>query len=66
MRNTALGRCWNLDAALARSVYDFHVPTFFSWLGSTQYLDHETVIGTASTIAKIAAPGSFLVFDYFS
>ena len=54
-----------LDTVLARSEYEPHVSTFFSWLGSTQYLDQKTVLGTASTIAQLAAPGSFLVFDYF-
>ena len=55
----------NVDTALAQSVFEPQVPSFFSWLGSTQYLDQDTVLVTVQAIRQIAAPGSYLVFDYF-
>jgi O-methyltransferase involved in polyketide biosynthesis len=37
---------------------------FFSWLGVTHYLQPETTLNTLRAIAKVAASGSEVVFDY--
>ena len=39
-------------------------PTFFSWLGVTQYLTEEAVFTTLRYVAS-SAPGSEIVFQYF-
>jgi methyltransferase (TIGR00027 family) len=51
-------------AALASSSYDPEVPSFFSWLGVTYYLDRDAVSDTLRGIAEVAHPGSKVVFDY--
>ncbi len=54
----------NIATALQRSAYNFDKPSFFSWLGVTYYLPHDTVLVTLRDIAAIALPGSTIVFDY--
>lgn len=53
-----------LDRALWRSSYDPRQPGFFSWLGGTCYQTREVVFATLRAIARVAAPGSSIVFDY--
>lgn len=53
-----------LSAELERSAFDPNVPTFFSWLGVSYYLGFDDVKATLRQIARIAPPGSVLVFDY--
>jgi len=48
---------------LAASGIDLTRPTFFSWLGTTQYLSADAVLQTLFTIAAVAAPGSELVMQ---
>jgi methyltransferase (TIGR00027 family) len=57
---TQAGLCDVLHA----SAYDQQAPAVFCWLGVTYYLDRDEVIGTVEDIARIAAPGSSIVFDY--
>jgi methyltransferase (TIGR00027 family) len=51
-------------AALARSRYDPGRRTFFSMLGTAQYISRETLAATLQSIASSAAPGSELVLSY--
>ena len=44
--------------------YDPRRPTFFSWLGCTQYLHEEAVYCMLEAIARNAAAGSSIVLDY--
>lgn len=44
--------------------YEPKRPTFFSWLGYTQYLHEQTVYRLLEAIARNAAPGSTIVLDY--
>lgn len=53
-----------LADALGQSDYRSDQPAFFSWLGTVQYLTPESVFATLESLAKAAAPGSELVFDY--
>jgi methyltransferase (TIGR00027 family) len=53
-----------LGEALARSTFRRSQPTFFSWLGVTQYLTREANLTTLRGIAACSAPGSELVFTY--
>ncbi len=53
-----------LDRSLWRSSYDPRQPGFFSWLGGTYYLTREVVFTTLRAIARVAAAGSSVVFDY--
>jgi O-methyltransferase involved in polyketide biosynthesis len=41
-----------------------HAATFFSWLGVTQYLSSDAVLGTLGEIARLAASGSQIVFQF--
>ncbi len=50
--------------ALARSTFKRECPAFFSWLGTTMYLSNSATYETIAAIARFAAPGSGLVFDY--
>lgn len=50
--------------ALARSTFERERPAFFSWLGTTMYLSNSATRQTLAAIARFAAPGSELVFDY--
>lgn len=53
-----------LGEALARSTFRPTQPTFFSWLGVTQYLTREANLTTLQGIAACAASRSELVFTY--
>ena len=53
-----------LSDALLRSSYDTKAPAFFSWLGTTHYLNPETTLATLQNIASIASSNSQLVMDY--
>jgi len=50
--------------ALTRSTFEREQPAFFSWLGTTPYLSHSATRQTLAAIARFAATGSGLVFDY--
>jgi methyltransferase (TIGR00027 family) len=52
-----------LAAGMAASAFKHHEPAFFSWLGVTQYLTTEAVLGTLRYVASSAAPGSEIVFQ---
>jgi len=52
-----------LAAGLEQGGFDFHSPAFFSWLGVTPYLTHESFVATMSVIAKMPA-GSGVAFDF--
>jgi methyltransferase (TIGR00027 family) len=53
----------NLREGLRDAGYDPRKGTFFSWLGVTEYLTEEAVMGTLRFISS-APPGSGVVFDY--
>jgi len=53
-----------LGDALAHSTFRPTEPTFFSWLGVTQYLTREANLTTLRGIAACSASGSELVFTY--
>jgi methyltransferase (TIGR00027 family) len=53
-----------LTDGLASGGVNLAVPAFFSWLGVTQYLTPETVLGTLREIATIGAPGSYVVVQF--
>ncbi|ENX33786.1 hypothetical protein F889_02449 [Acinetobacter colistiniresistens] len=50
--------------ALARSTFQQDHTAFFSWLGTTHYLEPETTLKTLASIVKIAARESEVVLDY--
>ncbi|WP_278491666.1 class I SAM-dependent methyltransferase [Acinetobacter gyllenbergii] len=50
--------------ALARSTFKQDQAAFFSWLGTTHYLEPETTLKTLASIAQIAAQGSEVALDY--
>ena len=50
--------------ALARSTFQQEHTAFFSWLGTTHYLEPETTLKTLASIAKIAVRESEVVLDY--
>lgn len=50
--------------ALARSSFQQDGKVFFSWLGTTHYLEPQTTLHTLSSIAQIASEGSEVVLDY--
>jgi methyltransferase (TIGR00027 family) len=54
----------SLIEALQTSGFDTQVPALFSWLGVTYYLTRCDVMAALRDIARIAAPGSSIVFDY--
>lgn len=54
----------SLVDALLGAGFDPLVQAFFSWLGVTYYLTRSEVMETLRGIARIAAPGSSVVFDY--
>jgi len=54
----------SISEALARSLYERSAPAFFSWLGTTHYLNPQTTLQTLKTIAEFAANGSEVVLDY--
>jgi O-methyltransferase involved in polyketide biosynthesis len=51
-----------IRTALIHSIWSRTAPTFFSWLGVTQYLTHAANLATLQGIADCSAPGSELVF----
>jgi methyltransferase (TIGR00027 family) len=53
-----------LSEALERVGFDRSQATFFSWLGVLVYLEPETVREGLQEIARLAAPGSELVFEF--
>jgi len=50
--------------ALARSGFQQDQPAFYSWLGTTHYLEPQTTLKTLESIANFAAKGSEVVLDY--
>lgn len=50
--------------ALARSDFRQDQPAFFSWLGTTHYLEPQTTLHTLKSIAQIATSKSEVVLDY--
>lgn len=52
-----------LAAELQASGHRPELPTFFSWLGVTQYLTEEAIFETLRVVAN-GAPGSEIVFEY--
>ncbi len=52
----SLGEVWPARAA----------PDFVSWLGGTYYLSRDAIRNTLATLARCTAPGSRIVFDYWS
>ncbi|MND29486.1 Leucine carboxyl methyltransferase [compost metagenome] len=54
----------SISEALARSLYERSTPAFFSWLGTTHYLNPQTTLQTLKSIAAFAANGSEVVLDY--
>ena len=54
----------SISEALTRSIYDSSAPAFFSWLGTTHYLNPQTTLQTLKSIAEFAANGSEVVLDY--
>lgn len=55
-----------LDKLLRFPSYDPCALTFFSWLGVTYYLSSENIFSTLRSLAEISAPGSAIIFDYFT
>lgn len=53
-----------LPSALRTAGLRSAVPSFFSWLGVTPYLEPATVLATLAAIAPFAANGGGIVFDY--
>jgi len=54
----------SISEALTRSVYEPSAPAFFSWLGTTHYLNPQTTLQTLKSIAEFAANSSEVVLDY--
>jgi methyltransferase (TIGR00027 family) len=53
-----------LTAVLPAGGLDDHAPTFFSWLGVTQYLTRDAVLNTLRDVASVSAPGSELALTF--
>lgn len=53
----------SLRERLTAAGFDFNVPSLFSWLGVTMYLDRSTVMETLRLVAS-GTPGTGIVFDY--
>ncbi len=51
--------------ALISHGFDSRSKAFISWLGTIYYLSRETIEETFASLAKVSAPGSRMVFDYF-
>lgn len=54
----------SISEALTRSLYERSAPAFFSWLGTTHYLNPQTTLQTLKSIAEFVANGSEVVLDY--
>ena len=52
-----------LGTGLDRAGFDWSAPACFAWLGVTQYLTRDAVLGTLETIAA-CPPGTEIVFTY--
>lgn len=52
----------SLEAGLAAVAFDSRCPSFFSWLGVTQYLTREAVLSTLGFVRSLAA-GSQILFE---
>ena len=55
----------DLAMVLDAAGYDRKVKTLFIWEGVTMYIPEAAIDATLRTVARIAAPGSRIVFDYF-
>lgn len=53
-----------IGSVLTHSSWSRTKPTFFSWLGVTNYLTHAANLATLRGIADCSAPGSELIFTY--
>ena len=53
-----------LAERLAESSFDPRQPAFFAWQGVIYYLSASAIAGTLAHLARSAAPGSELVFDF--
>ena len=54
----------SLTEQLIAAGFDQSVKSFFSWLGVTYYLSVEAIDAMLSSLSKLCADGSSLVFDY--
>ncbi|MGA2505021.1 MAG: class I SAM-dependent methyltransferase [Anaerolineales bacterium] len=54
----------NLEDQIPKAGFNKKEASFFSWLGVTMYLPPESVLTMLKSIAKLAAEGSEVVFDY--
>ena len=54
----------SISEALTRSLYERSAPAFFSWLGTTHYLNPQTTLQTLKSIAEFSANASEVVLDY--
>lgn len=54
----------SLSDALSRSAYNKNKAGFYSWLGTTHYLQPETTLTTLKNIADFVVDGSEVVLDY--
>ena len=54
----------SIAEALAKSNFQVEQPAFFSWLGTTHYLEPQTTLHTLKSISSIAAAKSEVVMDY--
>ena len=54
----------SLAEGMSKSGYDGSVPSFFSWLGVTQFISKEAVFATLNWVATSATAGSEIVFQY--
>ena len=53
-----------LTNGLSTAGVNHRAATFFSWLGVTQYLTSTAVLNTLREVARLAAPGSEIVFQF--
>jgi len=53
-----------IDTALDTADFDRSAPSFFSWMGVVGYLAREARVATLRGVARCAAQGSRIVFDY--
>jgi len=53
-----------LTNGLSAAGVNLRAATFFSWLGVTQYLTLAAVLNTLREVARLAAPGSEIVFQF--
>jgi methyltransferase (TIGR00027 family) len=55
----------DLAEALSNAGLDRSRPTFCSWLGVVMYLEQAATLATLSTLSRLAAPGSLVLFDAY-